>query len=132
MLLPTKHSWRRPEGIKKSVDKSTESLWDIQRLDLSHEKASFNCGKPLLNDWLARYSGQYERRDLARTYVLIQRNQSKILGYYTLSAHQVGCESLPDDQAKGMPSIDIPVVLIGRLAVDESMQGKGLGSSLFN
>jgi GNAT superfamily N-acetyltransferase len=112
------------------VGKTPESLWDIQRLDLSHDRISFDCGKPSLNDWLQCYAGQYERRDLARSYVAVLRGESKILGYYAISAHQVGYESLPRDQAKGMPTIDIPVVLIGRLAVDKTTQGRGLGSFL--
>jgi GNAT superfamily N-acetyltransferase len=52
------------------------------------------------------------------------------LGYYAISTHGVGREDLPDDQAKGLPQIDVPVVLLGRLAVDRGAQGCGLGSLL--
>lgn len=46
------------------------------------------------------------------------------------SNHTVIYESLPEDHASGLPQIDMPVVLIGRLAVDSSVQGQGLGEFL--
>ena len=75
-------------------------------------------------------AGQHERRDLSRTYVAVQSGESKVIGYYALSNHQVSYKSLPEEQAKGLPAIDIPVVLLGRLAVDKSVQGQGLGAYL--
>ena len=104
--------------------------WDIQRLDRSHERASFDCGKPLLNQWLQQFASQYERRDLARTYVAVRIGDSTVLGYYSISNHQVCYDALPAEQAKGLPIIDVPVVLLGRLAVDKSVQGRGLGEHL--
>jgi GNAT superfamily N-acetyltransferase len=53
-----------------------------------------------------------------------------VLGYYAISTHGVRREDLPDEQAKGLPRMDVPVVLLGRLAVDKSAQGCGLGSLL--
>jgi GNAT superfamily N-acetyltransferase len=112
------------------VGKFPQFIWDIHKLDKWHDKTSFDCGKPQLNEWLLRFAGQYERRDLSRTYVALRQGESKIFGYYALSNHQVSCEALPDDQAKGLPAIDIPVILLGRLAVDKSVQGQGLGEYL--
>lgn len=112
------------------MGKTPQSPWDIQRLHKSHDRASFDCGKTQLNEWIQRLAGQHERRDLSRTYVAVQSGESKVLGYYAISNHQVGYESLPEDQAKGLPAIDIPVVLLGRLAVDKSVQGQGLGAYL--
>ncbi|MGO9470318.1 MAG: GNAT family N-acetyltransferase, partial [Isosphaeraceae bacterium] len=60
----------------------------------------------------------------------VRQGATKVLGYYAISAHGVRREDLPDDQSKGLPRIDIPVVLLGRLAVDRSAQGCGLGSLL--
>ena len=54
-----------------------------------------------------------------------------MLGYYALASHRVRFDALPSDQAKGLPKTDMPVILLGRLAVDQVMQGKGLGSFLF-
>lgn len=106
------------------------SAWIIQRLDKSHDRASFDCGKPELNDWLHRLAGQYERRDLARIYVTVREGDPRVLGYYAISNHVVRYEALPEDQAQGLPTIDIPVVLLGRLAVDKTAQGQGLGAHL--
>ena len=106
------------------------AAWEILRLDRSHERDGFDCGVPPLDEWLQRLAGQYERRDLARTYVAVEKGQRKVLGYYAVSTHQVNFEALPEDQAKGLPTIDIPVVLLGRLAVDRSVQGQGLGEYL--
>jgi len=104
--------------------------WIIQRLDKSHDRASFDCGKSELNDWLHRLAGQYERRDLARVYVAVRENDPRVLGYYAISNHLVRYDALPEDQAKGLPTIDVPVVLLGRLAVDKTTQGQGLGAHL--
>jgi len=104
--------------------------WIIRRLDKSHDRASFDCGTPELNDWLQRLAGQYERRDLARVYVAVRENDLRVAGYYAISNHLVRYDGLPEDQAKGLPTIDIPVVLLGRLAVDKTLQGQGLGAHL--
>jgi len=104
--------------------------WIVQRFDKSHGRASFDCGKPELNDWLQRLAGQVERRDLARVYVAVRANDSRVLGYYAISNHRVRYDALPEEQAKGLPPIDIPVVLLGRLAVDRTAQRQGLGEHL--
>ena len=106
------------------------SRWDVQRLQTFHDKASFDCGKPLLNDWLQHRAGQYDRRDLARTYVGVNPGQLRVLGYYAVSNHQVSHEALPSQEAKGLPTIDVPVILLGRLAVDRTIQRHGLGQYL--
>jgi GNAT superfamily N-acetyltransferase len=54
----------------------------------------------------------------------------RVLGYYALSNHLVRHEALSEELAKGLPVVDIPVVLLGRLAVDQSVQGQGLGQHL--
>jgi GNAT superfamily N-acetyltransferase len=53
-----------------------------------------------------------------------------VLGYYVLATHRVGYEVLPEEQPKGLPRIDVPVPLLGRLAVDRMVQGQGLGALL--
>jgi len=104
--------------------------WKVERLSGVHEQDSFDCGEPALNVWLQRFAGQYERRDLARTYVAVLESDPRVLGYYALSNHLVRYEALPEEQAKGLPAVDIPVVLLGRLAVDMAVHGQGLGQHL--
>jgi GNAT superfamily N-acetyltransferase len=104
--------------------------WEIQRLSRAHDRASFDCGNDTLNQWLKQRAGQWERKELARCYVVVRKGESHVLGYYAISSHHVSYAALPADQARGMPQIDVPVVLLGRLAVDRSVQGQGLGQLL--
>lgn len=109
----------------------TSPAWVIEPFDrLRHDRSGFDCGLPLLNNWLATKVSQFEKKDLARTYVLVETGNTTVKGFYALSNHTVVYEALPEDQAKGLPHIDMPVVLIGRLAVDRSVQGQGLGEFL--
>jgi GNAT superfamily N-acetyltransferase len=102
----------------------------VERLEGRHDRSAFDCGQPALNDWLKTRAGQFDRKDLARTFVAVRPGEPCVLGYYALASHRVRFEALPEDQAKGLPKIDVPVVLLGRLAVDLSTQGQGLGSFL--
>lgn len=107
-----------------------DPAWVIEPLADRHERAAFDCGVPVLNDWLAQRAGQFTRKDLARTYVAVRPGEVAVLGYYALSSHMVRFEALPADQAKGLPRLDVPVALLGRLAVDRPTQGQGLGAEL--
>lgn len=104
--------------------------WQIQRLTKKHDRSQFAAGSPLLDDWLKLRAGQFDRRDLARTYVAVEPDTPLVCGYYAIANHLVRYDALPTDQAKGLPSIDVPVVLLGRLAVHRPMQGRGLGKVL--
>lgn len=104
--------------------------WTIRRLDKDHDRSTFDCGQPLLNEWLKDRAGQFDRRDLSRTFVATRPNEVLVAGYYAISTHRVVSEALPAAEAKGLPRLDVPVVLIGRLAVDHTVQGRGLGALL--
>lgn len=60
----------------------------------------------------------------------VREGDPRALGYYAISNHLVRYDALPEEQAKGLPTIDIPVVLLGRLAVDKMAHGQGLGAHL--
>jgi GNAT superfamily N-acetyltransferase len=105
-------------------------MWTIQRLDRTHDRSSFDCGQLMLNDWLKNRASQFDRRDLSRTFVATRPGDSRVLGYYAISSHRVLHEVLPPQESKGLPRLDVPVVLLGRLAVDQSVQRQGLGSLL--
>lgn len=106
------------------------SAWDLQRLTPSHDPSRFDCGQPSLNVWLRERAGQFDRKDLSRTYVATFPGLAPVLGYYALATHRVQLDSLSPVKAKGLPRIDIPVILLGRLAVDLTVQGQGLGAFL--
>jgi GNAT superfamily N-acetyltransferase len=106
-------------------------VWEIERFDKSrHDRSQFDCGNAVLTEWLQKRASQWDRKDLSRTYVAVKGNSSQVLGYYSLSSHAVEYESLDQEQTRGLPRIDVPVVLLGRLAVDRSQQGCGLGRFL--
>lgn len=107
-----------------------EHDWRIERLGTRHDRTAFDCGNPILTDWLTQRASQFDKRDLGRTYVATRSGDRIVLGYYAISNHRVAHNALPADQAKGLPRLDVPVVLLGRLAVDRSIQGLGLGSLL--
>lgn len=106
------------------------ATWSIRRLHREHDRSLFDCGESVLNDWLKNRASQFDRRDLSRTFVATRPGESRVLGYYAISSHRVLHEVLPPHESKGLPRLDVPVVLLGRLAVDRSVQRQGLGSLL--
>jgi len=121
----------QPDEMEIVVADPSGPIWAVESFDRTrHERTHFDCGVPVLNEWLLTKVSQFEKKDLARTYVLVQNGNVVVKGYYALSNHTVIYDALPDDQAKGLPRIDVPVVLIGRLAVDLSAQGQGMGEFL--
>lgn len=99
-------------------------------LDRSHERGSFCCGKAPLDAFLHSLVSQYEKRHLGRTYVAVRPGEQQVCGYYTLSAGSVAFSNLPAKASKKLPRHPVPVVLLARLAVDQSVQGAGLGKVL--
>jgi GNAT superfamily N-acetyltransferase len=91
-----------------------------------HDRKGFDCGKPALNDFLHRQARQNAERNLGVTHVAVPEvGATKILAYYTLLTREVYPATLPDTK---LPQRDaIGVALLGRLAVDVTAQGQGLG-----
>ncbi len=103
----------------------------IRAHDGKIDTKQFNCGHSALDDYIRRYASQDVKRDLARVFVATPDDDSDHLaGFFTLSAGSVNCSDLPESLARKLPQYPIPVALIGRLAVDQAFQGKGLGSIL--
>jgi GNAT superfamily N-acetyltransferase len=103
----------------------------IQKLESIHLKNDFSCGYDLLDNYLKRQANQDIKRKLSSCHVLADE-QNMVKGYYTLSANSIKREDLPEDLSKKLPPSysDLPVVLLGRIAIDKSMQGKGFGEIL--
>lgn len=91
--------------------------------------STFDCGEPSLNNWLNLRAIKNERDGNSRTFVTIERDSGLIAGYYCLSAHSVSREEMPGSARRNAPD-PIPVILVGRLAVDSRFAGEGVGSSL--
>lgn len=95
-------------------------------LEHTHDVSEFDCAKPPLSDWLRTHALRNEGRG-SRTYVACFGR--KVIGYYSLAAGAVKRNRAPSNIARDMPD-PIPVFVIGRLAVDRTYQGKGLGRAL--
>jgi GNAT superfamily N-acetyltransferase len=106
------------------------SEWRIEPLHDSHERREFSCGKAPLDDFLRLRAGQYESRRLGRTYVALFPSAATVAGYYTLAAGAIAVANLPPEAAKRLPKHPVPVILLGRLAVDQKARGQGLGRAL--
>ena len=90
----------------------------------------FDCGRASLNLWLTRYARQAGAAGSARTYVIVDSQQGRVVGYNALTAAGIEREAATARVIKGMPQYPIPVVLLARLAVDLSVARRGLGAWL--
>lgn len=104
--------------------------WRIERLTSDHDRDGFSCGKPTLDEFLTKYATQYDRRDIARTYVAVVPPDPAVQGYYTLSGGALDLSILPEAVQKKLPRHPVPVARLGRLAVTETAQGQQLGKAL--
>lgn len=102
---------------------------ETKPLDKLQDRAAFDCGVELLNDYLKKYALQNQKKDAARTYVLTTE-ENQVIGYYTLVFGSLSTEETTPEIAAGLGKYPIPVILLARLAIDESEKGKGLGKIL--
>ena len=93
-----------------------------------HDRERFDSGSPELDEWLRRYSSQNRRRNTAATWVITDVD-SVVVGYVSLSMTGIDRSSAPDAVAKQSPD-PVPALLTGRLAVDRSVAGLGIGTAL--
>ena len=102
----------------------------IEPLGKQHGRSAFCCGIAELDRYLKRQAGQDVRRRIARVFVCRRRGAETVIGFYTLSALSIELSSLPDRLSRRLPRHPVPCALIGRLAVDRSCHGAGLGQLL--
>ena len=101
----------------------------IEPLGPNHDRAAFSCGVPSLDEYLQRQASQDQKRNLAAAFILTPDGKS-VAGFYTLSAHAIEADRLPDDLARKLPRFPIPATLLGRMAIAQTMRGQGLGEFL--
>jgi len=104
------------------------NLTSPEPLTTDHQIDTFDCGVPELNDWLKKRARNNQKEDASRTYVVA--DGEKVVGYYALSAASINSVAVPGQFRRNMPN-PIPVLLLGRLAVDLSCEKIGLGRALF-
>jgi len=96
-------------------------------LSADHELDGFLCGVASLDDWLKRRARANQVSGASRTYVVAEGR--KIAGYYCLASGALALNDAPGPVRRNMPD-PVPMAILGRLAVDRSWQGRGLGAAL--
>ncbi len=100
----------------------------IEKLHRHHAVDLFDCGRDALNRFLTRYALQNQQAGASQTYVALASEE--LVGYYTLVVGQVEYGGAPERLKKGLARHPVPLMILARLAVAASWQGKGLGAGL--
>lgn len=102
-----------------------------EHLGRHHDVSDFCNGKhPMLDNWLQEQAWSSEGLS-ARTYVMSTDDApTKVIGYYAISMAKEQRKALPSAKLRRGAPEDVPLLLIGRLALDQNWQGQGLGSAL--
>jgi len=101
-------------------------------LNTSHNRQDFSCGQTMLDTYLRFQANQDIKRKLSACFVLNDKENNRIRGYYTLSNNSIALDLVPDKIRRKLPKSysSLPTTLLGRLAVDKNYQGQGLGKIL--
>lgn len=99
-----------------------------EKLEKRHNLKNFDCENDKLNEYLKKYALQNQKKNISKTYVT--QVEEKIIGYYTLTFGSVDKIELPGSINRNLPSYQIPVMVLARLAIDKNHKGKGLGKGL--
>lgn len=105
----------------------------LERLVAHHNLSGFQSGKGELDSWLRRHALAAQQMDSARTFLLVHRlegAENRVAGYFSLTMGSVLRTGAPPKLVRGLPAYPVGMVLLARLAVDQSEQGQGLGALL--
>lgn len=103
----------------------------VEPLGRQHDRTAFHCGAEALDHYLKQQARQDADERVAAPFVAVRLPDIVVLGYYTLSASVLTLTDLPGELARKLPRYpQLPVTLLGRLAVDQSTKGQGLGEHL--
>lgn len=106
---------------------SSDRLSAPEKLSTNQDLSQFQCGEPTLDDWLKRRALRNEESGTSRTYVTCVGN--RVVGYYALAVGAVAHADAPGRVRRNMPD-PVPVMVIGRLAIDQTIQGQSMGPAL--
>jgi hypothetical protein len=108
-----------------------DTPYRVETLGKQHDREGFTCGSGPLDQYLGVQAGQDARKRVAATFVLCEGESNRVIGFYTLSAVSVDIGAWPENVAKKLPRYPfIPATLLGRLAIDRQLQGRGAGEYL--
>lgn len=100
----------------------------IEKLHRTHAIDGFDCGREALNRFLTRFAFQNQQAGASQTYIALA--DEEVVGYYTLVVGQVEYDDAPERLTKGLARHPVPIMLLARLAVVGSWQGRKLGSGM--
>jgi GNAT superfamily N-acetyltransferase len=95
-----------------------------------HRLEGFESGRGSLDAWLIEHARTAAAAGSARTYVVVDEEQARVVGYHAIAVASLPHREASERARRGMPRHPIPALLLARLAVDESVQGKGIGQFL--
>ncbi|SEC03523.1 Acetyltransferase (GNAT) family protein [Rhizobiales bacterium GAS188] len=105
--------------------------WREEPIGRHHDRKSFDCSVRALNEYLDRYARQNHDSGGAKTFVAVPPvDPVRVMGFYSISPGTVEFARVPARLTKKLGRYDVPVFRLGRLAIDRSMQGQGLGGDL--
>ena len=105
--------------------------WRESPISKTHDREAFDCGEASLNEFLRRHARQSNANGGAKTFVAAPLgDEGRVLGFYSLSPASIDYARTPALVKRGLARYDVPVFRLGRLAVDRTMQGNGLGGQL--
>jgi GNAT superfamily N-acetyltransferase len=111
--------------VKKSIE------WREEAIDRHHDRSGFDCGVPALNEYLQRFARQNHESGGAKTFVAVKpAAPAVVLGYYTISPGAIAFAKAPAALTRKLGRYEVPVFRLGRLAVSQAVQGRGLGGDL--
>lgn len=103
------------------------SLTAPEPIDAHHDTTAFTCGVESLDHWLKQRALKNQATGASRTFVVCEGN--RVVAYYALASSAVAAGVATGRLRRNMPD-PIPVVVLGRLAIDQSLQGSGMGRAL--
>jgi GNAT superfamily N-acetyltransferase len=102
----------------------------VEDLGAKHLVADFDCGSDAQTTWLHRHALQSQSGGMSRVFVVRRLNDDNVVGYYALTTGSVVNAEASTRLTAGAGGYDIPIILLTRLGVDVSEQGRGLGRAL--
>jgi GNAT superfamily N-acetyltransferase len=105
--------------------------WREEPIGRHHERKHFDCGSPDLNEYLDRFARQNHKSGSAKTFVAVLPTEpTRVLAFYSISPSTIQFSRVPAKLTQRLGRYDVPVFRLGRLAIDLSAQGQGLGGEL--
>jgi len=108
----------------------TRRYSDVEELTAAHEVSQFDCGSDTQSEWLRDHALQAHRSGTSRVYVVRRLEDDRVVGFHALATGSVLPADAPERVIRGAGRYDVSVIVLTRLGVDRSEQGRGLGRAL--